>query len=71
MSQFLSKCKDDILQAMIDLIRGGETLCADTEGDFSEFAHVNNFDLETVQLVYAYNKEYLETLYCACNGHFL
>ena len=55
--------KQEILEAMITLIQEGETIATGHDGDFREFAEVNNFDLELVKEVFKENKEILEEIY--------
>lgn len=52
--------KQQILDSMITLIQEGQTLATGHDGDFREFAEVNNFDLELVEEVYEENKKMLE-----------
>lgn len=56
----LDEKKQEILESMEILIQDGETLCTSNEGDFSEFAETNNYDLELVKEVYEENKFFLE-----------
>lgn len=51
------------LNAMVTLVKEGETLCTGTEGDFSEFAEVNGFNIDLVKEVYNEHDEYLNALY--------
>ena len=55
--------KSVILNAMVILVLEGETLCTGNEGDFSEYASANNFDLDLVKEVYNEHDEYLNALY--------
>ena len=59
--------KSVILNAMMILVLEGETLCTGNEGDFSEYASANNFDLDLVKEVYIEHYKYLEALYLFCN----
>jgi hypothetical protein len=58
-----SKNKKIILECMKTLIRDGEQLAAGNEGDFSEFAEDNGFDLAVVNEVYGEHEDELNELY--------
>jgi len=48
---------------MEDLVKEGETLCSESNGNFTEFAEVNGFNVETVEAVFDEHDQYLTAIY--------
>jgi len=52
-----------VLNAMEILVKEGETICSGSNGDFTEFAKENGFEVKTVKSVYNEHEEYLTAIY--------
>lgn len=59
----VSKSRKNILESMMVLVSEGEPIAATNENDFSEFAEVNNYDVEKVKEVYFENEDMLTKIW--------